>query len=339
MANLSNTTLSEIAGRLRGAARLLLTTHAKPDGDALGSAAALGSALRALGKTVELRFMPPVPANLAVLTERIDYAVHHGPEDDGGVAEPDLVVVLDTGSRAQVEPLWGWLSGRVNKAIVVDHHLHGDGVGSSRFVDATAAATAEIAAELIDELGVRIEGLIAEALFIGIASDTGWFRFSNTTARTHRLAARLLEAGVDQAALYRATEQTERPEKLELMARALASLRLVAGGRGAVMVLRGTDFAESGAHPDETERLVDLPQMIGSVETVALITEPADGGRTRISFRSKPGDGALDANELAGRFGGGGHARAAGAKLDRPVDQVVQQVIDALESHASQPHG
>jgi phosphoesterase RecJ-like protein len=177
---------------------------------------------------------------------------------------------------------------------------------------------------------VPFDHAIAEALFVGIASDTGWFRFSNTRPQTHRLAARLLEFGIDHADLHMRLEQAERPEKLGLMTRALDSLQLVAGGKAAVMTLRQRDFAETGARYEETERLVDLPQVVQSVHVVALITETAEG-TIRVSFRSKPDDEPIDVNELARQFGGGGHARAAAAKTALKLPEGRDRVVKAIE--------
>jgi phosphoesterase RecJ-like protein len=324
----SNTTLIDIADRLGAAQRLLLTTHAKPDGDALGSIVALGLALRARDKAVELRVLPPRPANLAFLDHAMPVVLHEGPAARH-IDEPDLIVVTDTGAWSQLEPLRAFLEPRAERTIVIDHHLHGDMVGTMQYVDATAAAACQIVADLIDTLGVTFDHAIAEALFVGIASDTGWFRFSNTRPATHELAARLLAAGVDHAALYARTEQGERPEKLALLNRALDSMELIADGRAAVLTLRLADFKQTGARPDETERLVDVPQIARDVQVVALVVEH-DGRQTRLSFRSKPTDHAIDVNALARTFDGGGHARAAGAKVDQPIDTVRPRVIDAI---------
>lgn len=324
----SNTTLNRIAARLAEAQRVLLTTHAKPDGDALGAVAALGRALELKGKTVERRIIPPVPPALAGVFNGTKLVTHNGP--DAAVGDFDAVVVVDTGAWSQLDALRPWLETQHDKAIVIDHHLHGDDVGAAKFIDATAAAACEIVADLIDEMGVAHDALIRDALFVGIASDTGWFRFSNCSPRTHELAARLQSEGVDHAALYAATEQGERPQKLQLMVRALDSLRMVADSRAAVMCLRLKDFAETGARPDETERFVDIPQVVGDVQVVALVVEQAEGP-TRVSLRSKPGDGAVDVNALARRFGGGGHARAAGAKIAQPIDGAVDAVVSGIE--------
>ncbi len=324
----SNTTLKQIAARLNEAQSVLITTHAKPDGDALGAVIALGRALELQGKTVERRVIPPVPPALAGVFNGTKLVTHNGP--DAPVGDFDAIVVVDTGAWSQLDAIRPWLETQHEHTIVIDHHLHGDDVGATKFIDATAAAACEIVADLIDEMGVAFDALTCDALFVGIASDTGWFRFSNCSPRTHQLAARLQGAGVDHTALYAATEQGERPQKLQLMVRALDSLRMVAGDRAAVMCLKLKDFAETGARPDETERFVDVPQVVGDVRVVALLVEQAEGP-TRVSLRSKPGEGAVDVNALARRFGGGGHARAAGAKIDRPIDEAVEAVVAGIE--------
>ena len=330
----SNATLESIAAMLKAAASVLITTHAKPDGDAAGSAAALALALQRLGKRVGCCFMPPLASQFDALLAGVDVVVfEQGPTAAPAAFEPDRIVILDTGAWSQLEPLQAWLKPRRERAIVLDHHLRGDDVAATRFIETEAAASAEIVAPLIDALGVAIDLPIATALYTGIASDTGWFRFSNTRPFTHELAARLIRAGVDHAALYGRLEQAERPQKLALMQRALDSVELIAGGHAAVMTLRLSDFEQTGARLDETERLVDLPQVVQQVQVVVLLTETAE--RIRLSFRSKPGDAAapgVDVNVLAHQFGGGGHARAAGAKVNAPVDEVRQRVLAAVEA-------
>lgn len=323
----SNTTLARIAADLKAVRRIAVTTHAKPDGDAWGSVVALTRALQNLGKLVEPWFMPPVLQSLRRLEHHLPVHVVDKASMPG---EFDRIVVVDTGAWAQLEPLKGWLSARRDRVIVVDHHLRGDDVGAALYVDAKAAASAEIVAELIDALGAPLDRAIAEALFVGIASDTGWFRFSNARPQTHRLAARLLEFGVDHADLHMRLEQAERPEKLGLMIRALDSLKLVAGGKAAVMTLLKKDFTETGARYEETERLVDLPQVVQSVHVAALITETAEG-TLRVSFRSKPDEEPIDVNELARQFGGGGHARAAAAKTQLKLPDGRDRIIAAIE--------
>ncbi|MEM8738778.1 MAG: bifunctional oligoribonuclease/PAP phosphatase NrnA [Planctomycetota bacterium] len=332
---------------------VLVLTHAKPDGDAFGSLVALVAALRALGQTARGVFAPPVPAALARLPGANladvwtpEYALPF---------DPALCVVVDTGAWSQVGPLRPVLEPRLGRTLILDHHLSGDLPAADRYVDPDAAAACEVIAELIEILhpaGERdplppgrretdtagyapLAPVIRDALFVGIASDTGWFRFSNVRPQTHELAAKLIRQGTDHASLYQKLEQAERPEKLALLTRALQNLSLHARGTAALITLRQEDFRDTGARPEETERLIDTPQMVGGLEVFVVATE-AEDGTTRLSFRSKPAsdDSAIDVSALASRFGGGGHARAAGAKVDRPLDEVLPGITAALDALA-----
>ncbi|MEM9022039.1 MAG: DHH family phosphoesterase [Planctomycetota bacterium] len=333
----STLSLAKAAELLSGqGGSILVLSHAKPDGDALGSVAALVTALRSLGKDAAGLLVGPIALSLAEIIERTPgLSVHQEP----GLTEPsDQLVIVDTGAWSQVGLLGETVRSNLERTLILDHHLSGDIPAAARFVDSSAAAAAEIIADLIDLLpggkpaDAPARTLINDALFTGIASDTGWFRFSNCTPRTHRLAARLIGEGVDHANLFGKLEQAERPEKLQLLIRAVDSLKLLADGRAAAMILRARDFAETGARPDETERLIDIPQQVGSVQAIALITEAQGehGPQTRVSFRSKPLPRAINVAELAAQFGGGGHARAAGARIDATVDEVAPKVIQAL---------
>ena len=320
-------------------------THAKPDGDAFGAVVALSAALRSLGRGVVACFVPPVPANLKEMPGSELVSVYRNGETERSMPDASLYVVLDTGAWAQLGPMATLLEGHLERTLIIDHHLSGNIAAGHRLIDGDASATCEILAQVIERLlgdgldagDPQLTRSICEGLFLGIASDTGWFRFSNTRPQTHELAAKLLRRGVDHAAIYSLTEQSERPQKLALLIRALNSLKLVAGGRAAVMSLDLSDFAETGALEEETERLVDLPQQVGTIRVIVLASEsrgePANGimPMTRLSFRSKPGPGSVNVAALAERFGGGGHARAAGAKLPTPLAEVLSEVEDVLE--------
>lgn len=332
---------------------VLVLTHAKPDGDAFGSLVALTATLDCLGKTARGVFVPPVPAALSKLAG-MDLADVWN-EGYRLPFEPALVVIVDTGAWSQVGPLREFVEPRLDRTLILDHHLSGDIAAADRYVVGEAAAACEIVAELVELLipacmssvaPGRREGdtagytplppVIRDALFVGIASDTGWFRFSNVRPQTHELAAKLIRQGVDHADLYQQLEQAERPEKLALLTRALENLTLHAHGKAAVMTLRLQDFIDTGARPEETERLIDTPQMVGGIEVFVVVTEaktPDGEPQTRMSFRSKhaEGDDAVNVADLAGQFGGGGHARAAGAKVDRPVDEVLTELASVLE--------
>lgn len=343
----SNVTVGDAARMLLDADRIAITTHAKPDGDAFGSVVALAAALRELGKDAAGYLMPPVPNVFSRLNA--DHLVSHY-DPAVGLGQPDMVVVVDTGAWAQVPPLKNELTGLLNRTLIIDHHQAGDIAAAWRYVDPKAAACCELIAACIDAVaaasGRSIELLtptVCDALYVGLTSDTGWFRFPNTRPRTHELAAQLLQRGVDHARLYTLLEQTERPQKLALQVRALQGMTLLDEGAVALMVLRARDFTETGALLEETERFVEMPQSVATVQLVALITEPAPDASSRkspngaapgirLSFRSKHGPHAVDVSKLAQQFGGGGHARAAGARVAEPIEAV----IDRVKAAASQ---
>ena len=293
---------------------------------------AMTAALVQLDHEVMPWIVPPVSDGLRSLhgAERVC-------EFKGGTTfgEMDLLIVLDTGALSQLGAVGDQVRAHLHHAMVIDHHLSGDLDAKWQYIDPQASACCEILVSLLDAMGVSLDDrLICEPLFAGIAADTGWFRFSNTSSQTHEVAARLQRAGVDHAALYAKLQQTERPQKLALMVRALVSLKLLAAGGVAVMVLRPQDFVETGADVRDIEQFVDIPQMVATVQTVVLVSQPpspdSSDERVRVSLRSKPGPNAVNVAELARRFGGGGHARAAGAKISGPIEQVVEQVTANL---------
>lgn len=330
----------------------LLFTHAKPDGDAIGSLLALQRTLHDLGLRSDAVVVPPVPETLARLAgvERVETWT----PDWKPPAEIDQVVVLDTGAWSQLGPVGPVVEAHLAETLVIDHHLGGDVHAPHRLIDGQAAAACELVAEVVqglvrpghregrregDSAGYKpLPAVTRDALFVGIASDTGWFRFSNVRPRTHELAAALIRMGCDHAALYGLLEQADRIEKLDLLTRALASLQRVPESDAAVMVLRQRDFAETGALPEETDRLIDVPQSVDAINVVVLLSEveSADGPVTRMSFRSKPvgpqGREPVNVADLASRFGGGGHARAAGGRRSAPVSEVLPEVLAALRS-------
>jgi phosphoesterase RecJ-like protein len=314
--------------RLRGTKKAAIFTHVRPDPDALGSQAALAWILHRLG---------------AEEIYRMEFAAAPGPYrflQEGGPGEigtwgsewagsssgaMDAIFLVDTCTYAQVEPAMGMLKAEREKVVAVDHHLSRDDVGPLIYADTKAAACAEILWEVAKAAGVAMDKPLAEALMAGLVADTGWFRFDSVTSRTHEMAAALTPF-VDNSQLYERLSQMESKAKLGLMGRALGSVRMAFGDRFAWMVLRQKDFVETGAAPSQTEGLVDLPMAVGTVEVVALLTEMADG-RVRGSLRSKRG---VDVNKICNGFDGGGHAKAAGCRLDGPVEGAVERLTAAV---------
>jgi phosphoesterase RecJ-like protein len=254
----------------------------------------------------------------------------------------DLIVIVDTGSWSQLEESAAWLKPQRERIIVLDHHAHGEeNLASTRWVDRSAASATMIVAELLDEMHCPLSGGaggVAEAIFAGLATDTGWFRHSNADARAFALASRLIAAGVDPSRLLQMIEQSHRPARLSLMARALASVEYGAGGAAAVMTITPADFKASGGSLEDLTGLVNEPLMVASVRVSALVSQ-SEPGTCKISLRSKPaadgsgapGPTAVDVNAICRRWGGGGHVHAAGARVSGDLAPTRRAVIEALE--------
>ena len=309
---------------------VLLTTHVRPDGDACGCMAALAEVLRGQGKDVKLLLLSEMPRwygflfdeKIPVLGKDLKVEELKG----GAQGEFDLVVIVDTNSNNQLPGFADYLKARRGKVLVIDHHLTGDKLGDVELVDAKASAAALIVLDLFKAAGWEVTEKVAEALFVAIATDTGWFRFSNTDARTLRVCAELIETGAEPTSLYRRLYENLSPARFKLMTAMLESLELHFDGRYAVQYLTLNDFARSGAHFSDTENLIDECQRIAGVEVAALFVELEDG-RIKCSLRSK---GAVDVRQICQQFGGGGHKQAAGTHLDGPLEKARQAIFDKV---------
>jgi phosphoesterase RecJ-like protein len=320
----------QIIQSLAAASRVLITSHVRPDGDAIGCCAAMAMALRARGVASETLLLSALPEKYAfALTE--NGLVHHIVTGSWSHIPPaarfDTLLVLDTGTWSQLPGLRQYLGDWGGRRIVIDHHLTQDQLADLSLIDSSAAAAGEIVADLIERWEIPLEPAIAEALYLAVASDTGWFAFGNTRPATLRLAARLLQAGADAARLYRAIYQSERASRLVLMKHALESLQMLAEGRLAVMSLGTWDFRTAGADMTDTENLINVPLQVGTVLVSMFVVEPPESSSIRVSLRSK---GTVDVARFAQRFGGGGHAQAAGLKLEGTLASVRNAVVQAM---------
>jgi phosphoesterase RecJ-like protein len=320
----------QILDRLSRASRVLVTTHVRPDGDALGTAAAMVLGMRAKNILAEVLLLSHLPTKYAFIFEEAGI-VYHDAESGWpttlALADFDLLLVVDTGTWSQLPGLKERVAAWNVPKLVVDHHLTQEDWADAKLVVTEAAAAGEIAAELLDQWDVKIDAQMAGALFVAISSDTGWFQFSNTRPYTLRLAARLLESGVNIDHMYQRLYQNERAERVSLQTRALESLELMLDGRLAVMRVSKANFQETGANVPDTENLINLPLQIRTVEVSILLTEPSDFGPVRISLRSK---GQIDVARFAEQFGGGGHARASGLKIEGSLDEAHDRVVAAM---------
>jgi bifunctional oligoribonuclease and PAP phosphatase NrnA len=320
--------------------RVLVTTHVRPDGDALGTTAALVKGLKKVGIEADALLLSHLPRKYAFLFQEQDIAhidteaewpphlaeraYHQG---DPLFGRYDALVVADTGTWSQLPGLQERVANWPGPKIVLDHHQTQEEWATHKLVIVEAAAAGEIAAELLEQWEIPMDPQIASSLFVAIASDTGWFQFANTRPFTMRLAATLMEAGADTDRLYQLLYQNERPERVALQARAMQSLELLAGGRLSVMAISKADFQQTRAGVPDTENLINIPLQIRTVEVSVLLVEPIDFGPVRMSFRSK---GKVDVARFAEKFGGGGHARASGAKIQGTLEAARRAVSTAM---------
>jgi len=323
--------LDSVARMIAPQAQVVLLTHVNPDGDAVGSVTALARALRASGRRVFAYMSGLVSPSLRELAGDLAWSlVDRVPPD----AKADVIGIIDTGSRSQLPFAEEFLRARRESAFILDHHRAQDDIAASRFVDASASSATMLVARLLDAMGLPITPEVANPLFAGLATDTGWFRFSSAGSEALRLAARLIDAGADRDGLYQLLEETNDKARLAIEARALAGVEYVGDGSVALMSLGPEDFVATGASRDMLSGLVNAPMMVGVVRMSVLLTE-ADTGLTKISLRGKPAGGRYEAapvEAVARALGGGGHLLAAGARLKMSRAAARTEVLRVLQA-------
>ena len=314
---------ASVLAALLGARRVLITTHLNADGDGAGSEAALAAWLRSRGREAWLVNPTPFPASYAFLLPDPGWSVDPGSRRAGELAQmADLAVVLDTAEVSRIGRVMKLIGGLPK--VVVDHHPPGqDPISGVGLLDPGACATGELLFDVLSQDGGELGLPVALGLYVAILTDTGQFRFSNTSPAAHRIVAELLAAGVDSEQTYREVYGNVPLRKLQLLRAALGELETDPEGSLAWMTIPTNAFTASGATPEDVEGLVDYPRDVEGVEVGILFRETAKGG-SKISFRS---NGSVDVNALARRFGGGGHVKAAGAMVERPLPQVRDEVI------------
>jgi len=310
---------------------ILITTHNKPDGDACGSVAAMHEALTALGKNIKILFLSPVPKWYAFLFAEQFPILGQGIQleelTEGRLGKFDLTMIIDTNSYSQLPKFEQYLKQNDKPVLVIDHHVTSDGLGTVELVEPKAAASALIVHDLFKYAKWPITEKIAQALFLAIVTDTGWFQFSNTDSRVFNSCAELIEAGANPTALYRHLYQSFSPQRFKLLAAMLSSLELHFDGRFAAQYLCQKDFEQTGASYEDTEDLINECQRISSVEVAALFVQLKDG-RVKCSLRSKD---AVDVCRIAQKFDGGGHKMAAGTYLPSPIEHAKQLIMKEVK--------
>jgi bifunctional oligoribonuclease and PAP phosphatase NrnA len=310
--------LAQIADEIRQCERFLLTTHEGVDGDALGSLLAMHQILGQLGKD-SVMFLAakefPLPVEYRFLP--LEEVFHEPPAD---VVDRALVF-LDCGNIDRTGAAFLRRDGA--RVINIDHHHDNTRFGTVNLVDTGASCTAEIIYDLATLLGARITPEIASALYVALFTDTGKFMYENTDGRAHRMAAELIEAGVDVNDTYRRLYERIPPEKLRLISRALDRVELHEDGRLATTYISVEDYDASGASELHTEGVIDFLRALNGTVVAGVVRDKTDGAplARKVSLRST--DGTVDVSAIARKYGGGGHARAAGFSTDLPYDELV----------------
>jgi phosphoesterase RecJ-like protein len=323
----TTTDLAAVTNALRADDRLIVTTHENPDGDALGSLLATTVALRGLGKDIVMFLggVGPLPREYAFM--RLDDLVREIPMD----AEERTLVAVDCAKVDRIGPDPEIVK-RARRVINIDHHHDNSRFGDLNLIVADASSTGEVLRDLFRALDVALTPEIAEPLYIALVTDTGRFQYTNTTPKSLRLAAELVEAGADVHAVFQQVYESVEFAKLKLLARALDRARVLEGGRIVVSHLLRTDFAEVGAAGSYSEGIIDYLRAVEGAELAVLIREPPteEEPTHRVSLRASVDE--LDVSAIARLFGGGGHRQAAGFSSDASVEEIVERVRQGFVS-------
>ena len=316
------TDLDQVVGELRQADKLLLTTHENPDGDALGSLLATHQILTLLGKDV-LMFMAADEFPLPAEYRHMDFTgVLNDPPDD--VSER-TVVFLDCGNIDRM-PVDFLQQGDLH-ILNIDHHHDNTRFGTVNLVVPDASCTAEIVFRISKELGVEITPPIGEALYVALVTDTGRFMYENTTPEAHRMAAELIELGVDVHQEFRQLYEHVPFAKLQLLARVLSRVERYDDGHLTVSYIERSDYEETGADENYSEGIVDHIRAVEGTVVAALIRDQLKDGRegvNKVSVRAATDD--VDVSVIARKEGGGGHRQAAGFTTDVPPEELVERL-------------
>ncbi len=313
----------DLLAAIRRGRRFLVSSHQRPDGDAIGSAVAMALALRALGKdaTVVMDGVPPPYLQPFPDVDRIRVTTT--------VTEAvDAALIMECGDLART----GVAGLDRSPVINIDHHPGNTRYGAINWIDESAAACGEMVFTLVDALGVPLTPALATHLYLAILTDTGSFRFSHLTPRTYELAGRAVAAGADPIGIARIHYDSNSLARVRIFGAVLNAMTVHADGRVATLAITRALAADLGGTYDDTEGLINFPLTVGEIGAVAFLKESEDGG-WRISLRSK---GAVDVGAIARGFGGGGHTNAAGCAAAGTLDAVretfarlLTQAVDA----------
>lgn len=326
---------SSLLSIIEGNQSFLISSHVRPDADALGSEIGMAAILESFGKQVTIVNATAPPSNMEFLNRdgRILKLGDSISEQD--LPEVDVHVVVDTSAWQQLGAMASVIQKNSKKRVVIDHHVSSDDMGATEFKSTVAAATGELIVEAAEKFGITFDATTASALYAAIATDTGWFRFPSTTENTMQAAAKLIRQGAVPADLYQLIHEQRSAERVRLGGRVLERVQLDCDGRLAWIQVNTEDFKATGGVQSDTEGLVNECLKIAGVEA-AFIAVQLPSGDTKCSLRCRE---PHDVAALAETFSGGGHKLASGATLRMPLAEALPKIVDgyramlALQTH------
>lgn len=306
--------------------RFVLTTHVNPDGDGLGAEAALAAYLHDLGKEAYIFNCSPVPSNFDFLEPEGGMTLYDPAQHRETLVTADYVFILDISDWNRLRQVGQDLKELRIAKICIDHHPHSNGFGDFRLIDETASSTGELVYKLIKYCEGKITRRIAEGLYTSILTDTGSFKFSNTSGTAFRIAAELVDCGVDPQGIYQKVYERQSLNKIKLLAHVLNNLKFEYDGKIAWFCITKPTLERLNASLLDTDGFADYPRVVSGVEVTLMFSE-TETGRTKISLRSK---GNYVINGVAKKFGGGGHAFAAGILLEGNMHEHIDNVLSEV---------
>jgi phosphoesterase RecJ-like protein len=309
----------------------VITSHVRPDADALGSEIGLAQVLQALGKTTRIINTSPTPPNLKFLDPAGEVKQLGATATNADILTAEVQLIVDTSAWQQLSDVGKvYREGKVPRA-VIDHHVSADDLQALEFKDTSREATGALIYELAGVLGVTPNAAAAQALFAAMATDTGWFRFSATSSETYRVAGELIRCGATPHVIYKELYETATLARLHLAGRVLSKVVLENDGALAYTTVSAEDFSQTGALPSDTEDLVNECLRIAGTQAAFIAIEQPNR-QVKISFRSR---NDVNVAAIAERFNGGGHRQAAGATLPGPLTQAVAQALTVMKEQLS----
>ena len=307
-------TLESAAKTLLSKDKILILTHRSPDGDTIGSGYALAMALRKLGKSVKVDCTDPFPEKYSYFTDKLEKLEF----------DEEFVVSVDI---ADTKLLGEKLSDYADKIdLCIDHHGSNTKYAKEYYVEASAAAAAQVIAKLIRLMNVEFDKDIANAIYTGITTDTGCFRYTNVTAETHRIAADMIDCGAEAGMINRLMFETKSRSRLEIERRVMDSIQFYLDGRCAIAYATIDMMKESGAVDSDMEGVSSLPRQIEGVMAGITLREK-NNGKFKVSVRTTD---ELDASAICANFGGGGHKAAAGCMITGTLNEAIEQIIEVV---------